>query len=66
MAQNTGLSTLHEQILKLLRLHPEGLDIYQIRSNFPDDPGIQQHLDRRVRSYGNTITSPLRKADGMC
>ena len=61
MAQKTGLSALHEQILELLRLHPEGLGIYQIRSNFPDDPGIQQHLDRRVRELRKYYDVSLEK-----
>lgn len=44
-----GLSDLHKQILELLMTHPEGLTIYEIREKFANDPGIQQHLDRRVR-----------------
>jgi 5-methylcytosine-specific restriction endonuclease McrA len=61
MAQHEGLSALHEQILELLRSHPEGLTIYQIREKFPNDPGIQQHLDRRVRDLRKYYDVPLEK-----
>src|SRR5262245_4525196 len=54
-----GLSALHEQILELLRSHPEGLGIYEIRKKFPNDPGIQQHLDRRVRDLRKYYDVPF-------
>ena len=44
-----GLGVLHGKILDVLRAHPEGVDIVQIRDE-ADVPGAeQQHLDRRVR-----------------
>jgi 5-methylcytosine-specific restriction endonuclease McrA len=56
-----GLLLIHEQILKLLRSHPEGLTIYEIRAKFPNDPGIQQHLDRRVRELRKWYEVPLER-----
>lgn len=41
------LTTIHLRILDLLREHPEGLDIEQIRE-LAEIEG-QQHLDKRVR-----------------
>jgi 5-methylcytosine-specific restriction endonuclease McrA len=56
-----GLSGLHNEILELLRSHPQGLTIYEIREKFPNDPGIQQHLDRRVRDLRRYYDVPLEK-----
>lgn len=61
MAQHTGLTALHKQILELLRSHPEGLTIYEIRAKVPNDPGVQQHLDRRVRDLRKFYDLPLEK-----
>lgn len=41
------LAAIHLTILKLLREHPEGLDIEQIRALGKIEG--QQHLDKRVR-----------------
>ena len=61
MPQHEGLTALQRQILELLRSHPEGLTIYEIRAKFPNDPGIQQHLDRRVRELRKFYDVPFEK-----
>ena len=52
---------LHYQILDLLKDNPAGLTIHEIRQKFPNDPGIQQHLDRRVRDLRKYYHVPLVK-----
>jgi hypothetical protein len=44
----TSLSSIQLEILRLLKENPDGLDINQIRES-ASFPGIQQHLDRRLR-----------------
>lgn len=61
VAYDERLSKLHNEILDLLRRHSSGLTIYEIRSKFPNDPGIQQHLDRRVRDLRKYYDIPLAK-----
>ena len=61
MASAPKLKGIHADIFELLQSHPEGLTIYEIREKFPDDPGIQQHLDRRVRDLRKYYDVPLEK-----
>jgi hypothetical protein len=61
MAYDDRLSGLHNKILDLLRKHPNGLTIYEIREKFPEDPGIQQHFDRRVRDLRRYYEVPLEQ-----
>jgi 5-methylcytosine-specific restriction endonuclease McrA len=53
-----GLIVIHEQILGVLKDHPEGLTIHEIREAIPNI-GIQQHLDKRVRDLRYHYDVPL-------
>lgn len=59
MAPRIGLTSIQRQILELLEGHPKGLNIYEIRASFAHDPGVQQHLDRRVRDLRKYYNIPL-------
>jgi hypothetical protein len=53
------LTAIHLTILKLLREHPEGLDIEQIRALGKIEG--QQHLDKRVRELYPISSAVPRK-----
>lgn len=58
------LSSIHQQILELLKAAPAGLDIYQIRDGLPDSIKVQQHLDKRVRELRQYYDVPGEHSDG--
>jgi 5-methylcytosine-specific restriction endonuclease McrA len=60
MAQLRGLHELNLKILDLLKAHPAGLNIHEIRAKLKNVPGIQQHLDRRVRQLRKYFHVPLQ------
>ena len=63
MAKRPGLTAIHEQILNVLKDHPEGLTIHEIREAIPNI-GIQQHLDKRVRDLRYYYDVPLASRGG--
>lgn len=63
MAERKGLGAIHLQILELLKSHPDGLTIHEIRENIPGID-IQQHLDKRVRELRYHYNVPLKRNRG--
>ncbi len=59
MAKIPTLIAIHHQIIKVLKANPDGLDIYEIRSQLPKEVGVQQHLDKRVRDLRYFYDVPL-------
>jgi 5-methylcytosine-specific restriction endonuclease McrA len=59
MGNQSGFQAIHLAILKVLREHPEGLDIHEIRAALGNIEG-QQHLDRRVRQLRSHYKVPYR------
>lgn len=57
------LGAIHFAILDLLKAHPGGLTIYEIRDRIGDF-GVQQHLDKRVRDLRYAYKVPLRRVAG--
>jgi 5-methylcytosine-specific restriction endonuclease McrA len=60
----SSLGAIHEQILALLNAHPQGLNVFEIRQQLPEDIGVQQHLDKRIRELRYHYSIPRRKAAG--
>src|SRR6185437_3643238 len=63
MAGEARLGAIHHQILNLLRSHPDGLTIYEIRNRIPEID-VQQHLDKRVRELRKYFNVPWNRASG--
>lgn len=63
MTKPKGLAAIHLQILDLLKSHPDGLTIHEIREKIPNID-IQQHLDKRVRELRYHYHVPLRRKGG--
>ncbi len=63
-AKHPKMSKIHELILGLLRANPDGLDIYQIRELLPEEIGVQQHLDKRIRELRKYYEVPLEQQGG--
>ena len=59
MGKKPSLGKIHHGILELLRAHPEGITIYQIREGLGNISG-QQHLDKRVREIRYYFDVPQR------
>lgn len=59
MGEQSGFQAIHLAILKVIREHPEGLDIREIRAALGNIEG-QQHLDRRVRQLRSHYKVPCR------
>ena len=57
------LTGIHVKILELLKANPDGLTIYEIRTNIPD-MDVQQHLDKRVRELRYQYKVPFKKIAG--
>ncbi|MCP3400395.1 HNH endonuclease [Bradyrhizobium sp. CCGB20] len=55
------LGTIHKKIVELLKEHADGLTIYELRKHLPEDIGVQQHLDKRVRELRYRYDIPLVK-----
>lgn len=51
------LGAIHQKILDLLKEHPDGLTIYEIRGMLPGIE-VQQHLDKRVRELRGDYDIP--------
>jgi hypothetical protein len=61
--QGKKLGAIHLQILDILKAAPAGLDIVQIRQSLPQDIGVQQHLDKRIRELRYYFSIPLRRVN---
>jgi hypothetical protein len=61
--KKASLNKIRTQILDLLKSHPAGLSVYELRELIPDI-GIQQHLDRRVRDLREHYKIQSRRREG--
>jgi hypothetical protein len=59
------LGKIHKDILELLRSHPNGLTIYEIRKLLPSTIEVQQHLDKRVRELRGAYDVPYDSRRGV-
>ena len=49
MADRDDTQSIHDRLLQVLRIHPDGISITEIRHELDLKPTDQQHLDRRIR-----------------